>query len=66
MASALWYGGLQWCCGKREKEMVILLIGEKREREREREREEFLFSAIICFFALDPALSPELGDLTLY
>ena len=38
----------------------------KREREREREREEFLFSAIICFFALDPALSPELGDLTLY
>ena len=62
MASALWYGGLQWCCGKREKEMVILLIGEKRERE----REEFLFSAIICLFALDPALSPELGDLTLY
>ena len=33
---------------------------------REREREELLFSAIICFFALDPALSPELGDLTLY
>ena len=42
----------------------------KRERtamvKREREREELLFSAIICFFALDPALSPELGDLTLY
>ena len=56
MASALWYGGLQWWCGKREKEMVILLIGEEREsyygeerescygeeieREREREREK--------------------------
>ena len=43
VASALWYGGLQWWCGKREKEMVILLIGEERENcygeERERERE---------------------------
>ena len=50
--------------------MVILLLGEERENcygeKREREREEFLFSVIICFFALDPALSPELGDLTLY
>ena len=44
MASALWYGGLQWWCGKREKEMVILLIGEEREscygEERERVCEE--------------------------